>query len=437
MNKKAKLFALISIIFFSVSGGPYGLEDIVSSVGPFTTLLLCLILPVVWTIPEVMIVAELSSTYPVQGGYYRWVEMGLGKFWGFMEGWWSLLYSLLDLSLYPILFTMYLKILLPEINNLTLYFVELTVIWSCALLNIYGIKSVGYSLAAFKLFILISFLIFIFLGFQHLSFDFSVILKSQKNFETKNLLYGLSLAFWNFIGWDNSSTVLHEVDKPNKNFYKALFITIPIIVFFYFFSILVGASIDTDWQSWKFGQFSYIANSINQPFLGVILAIGGMFMCLGMFNSLLLSSTRVFLTMAQDKLLPSFFAQSHKKLLTPHNSILFCTLVYSVLVLVNFEKLLIYDVLLYLFAMMLEAIALVALRKRNKTAQTYFKIPFGTFGMYFIVSMVVLVILFVTAVNIVNFSFSFSNILLMVFLIFGGIPVYYSYKYFNGKKSSN
>ena len=348
-----------------------------------------------------------------------------------MEGWWSLLYSLIDLSLYPILFTMYLKILVPEINNLTLYFVELMVIWSCALLNIYGIKSVGYSLIGFKLFILLSFLIFMFLGFQHISFDFSAILKSQKHFETKNLLYGISLAFWNFIGWDNGSTVLHEVDKPDKNFYKALFITIPIIVFFYFFSILIGASIDADWQNWKFGQFSKIANSIHQPFLGVILAIGGMAMCIGIFNSLLLSSTRVFQTMAQDKFLPSFFAKSHKKLLTPHISILFCAFVYSGLILFDFQKLVIYDVLLYLFAMMLEAFALVALRSRNKNAKTYFKIPFGSFGMYFIVSMTVIVILFVTALNLMDFKFSFSNILLIAFLIFGGIPVYYSFKCIN------
>ena len=431
MKNKAKLLGLVSIIFFSVSGGPYGLEDIVASVGPLVTLLLILILPLIWTIPEVMIVAELSSTYPVQGGYYRWVEMGLGKFWGFMEGWWSLLYSLIDLSLYPILFTMYLKILFPEANNITLYFVELIVIWSCALLNIYGIKSVGYSLLVFKLFILLSFLIFIFLGFRHISFDFSAIFKSQRHFDTKNLLYGLSLAFWNFIGWDNGSTVLHEVDDPDKNFHKALFITIPIIVFFYFFSILVGASIDTNWQSWKFGQFSHIANLMDQPFLGIILAIGGMFMCLGIFNSLLLSSTRVFFTMAQDKFLPSFFSKSHKELFTPHISILFCASIYSVLVLVNFQKLIIYDVLLYLFAMMLEAITLVALRKKNGKAKTYFKIPLGSFGMYFIVSVTIIIIFFVTIINFLEFNFSIANIFLMVFLIFGGIPIYYFFRYFN------
>src|SRR3989338_8056993 len=133
MNKKAKFFTLIPIIFFSVSGGPYGLEEIVSSVGPINALLLILILPLIWTIPETMIVAELSSTYTVQGGYYRWVQMGLGRFWGFMEGWWSLLYTLIDLSLYPILFTTYLKIIFPDLQFWSVYIIQLLMIWSCAL----------------------------------------------------------------------------------------------------------------------------------------------------------------------------------------------------------------------------------------------------------------------------------------------------------------
>ena len=425
----------MSIIFFSVSGGPYGLEEIVASVGPFTTLFLILFIPLIWTIPEVLIVAELSSTYPVKGGYYRWVEMGLGKFWGFMEGWWSILYSLIDLSLYPILFTMYFKILFPDIDNLTLYIIEFSVIWLCALMNIYGIKSVSLSLSVFKLFILFAFLIFIFLGFKYHSVNYSLILKSfrsQEHFAPKNFLYGLSLAFWNFIGWDNGSAVLHEVDKPDKNFYKALFLTIPVIVFFYFFPVLIGVSIDTDWQNWKFGEFSHIANLMNQPFLGVILAIGGMAMCLGIFNSLLLSSSRVLLTMAEDKFLPAFFTKSHKKRFTPHVIIIFCAFAYSILILINFERLIIYDVLLYLFAMLLEALALVSLRRQNKKAKSFFKIPLGSFGLYGTVLIVILVILFMTIINIVNFKFSFVNFFIMFSLIFGGMIVYYLLKRFRG-----
>ncbi len=436
MNNKAKLFPLIAIIFFSVSGGPYGLEDIVASVGPFTTLLLIILLPLFWTIPEAMIVAELSSTYPVKGGYYRWVEMGLGKFWGFMEGWWSILYSLIDLSLYPILFTMYLKILFPETSNLHIYLIQLLVIWGCALLNILGIKKVGYSLLIFKLFILISFLIFMFLGFSHVSGDFSVILKSANHFDSKNILYGVSLAFWNFIGWDNSSAVLHEVDNAGKIFYKALFITIPIVVFFYFFSILIGASIDTEWHNWKFGQFTHMANLMNRPYLGVVLAIGGMVMCVGIFNSLLLSSTRVLLTMAEDKLIPAFFAKSHKQFLTPHRSIIFCAIIYSALVLLDFKNLIVCDVLLYLIAMMLEAIALVVLRNKNGEAPTYFKIPFGNFGMYFIVSITILVILLVIAINVISFQFTVLNIFFASLLLFGGVPVFYCIRSFNNKALS-
>src|SRR3989338_1862342 len=132
MKLKAKLFALIPILFFSVSGGPYGLEEIVTSVGPINTLLLILIIPIVWTIPECMVVAELSSNYPVQGGYYKWVQMSMGKFWGFMEGWWSILYTLIDLYLYPILFTTYLKFFFPDLNFWQLYIIQLTVIWSSA-----------------------------------------------------------------------------------------------------------------------------------------------------------------------------------------------------------------------------------------------------------------------------------------------------------------
>src|SRR3989338_5080220 len=276
MNKKAKFFTLIPIIFFSVSGGPYGLEEIVSSVGPINALLLILILPLIWTIPETMIVAELSSTYPVQGGYYRWVQMGLGRFWGFMEGWWSLLYTLIDLSLYPILFTAYLKFFFPNLDFWTLYFVQLAMIWASAAINILGIRMVGNLLTLFQGIVLLLFVFFIVLGMKHISFNFLPMLHSSRDFTVNNLLFGISLAFWNFIGWDNGSTVLHEIDNPKANYHKALFCTVPIIVIFYFFPLLVGLNIDTDWQNWRFGEFSTIANLMNQKWLAVALAVGGM-----------------------------------------------------------------------------------------------------------------------------------------------------------------
>ena len=427
-KKKAKLLALVSIIFFSVSGGPYGLEEIVSSVGPLNTLLLILLLPIVWTIPETMIVAELSSSYPIQGGYYRWVQISMGRFWGFMEGWWSTLYTLIDLSLYPILFSTYLKILFPSIDSHLLYFIQLIMIWVCAVVNILGIRVVGNILTSFQFFILFTFAIFIILGMNHISFDFSSIMGSYQQPTSSKLFLGLSIAFWNFIGWDNGSTVLHEVDNPGLNYHKALFISIPIIVFFYFFPTLVGLCIHTSWQDWKFGEFSFISNSMGFPFLGTVLAVGGMLTSLGLFNSMLLSSTRVIMTLAEDKLLPSMFSAVHSKYETPHIAIIFTALAYSVLVLFSFETLIGYDVFLYLIAILLEAIALVILRKRNPDIYSHYKIPFGMAGVYCIVSIVSLVVLFMVVINLSCFHGDIKTSFFTAFLMLSGVPIYLWYE---------
>ena len=424
MKNKAKLFALIPLIFFSVSGGPYGLEEIISSIGPLNTLLVIVILPVVWTIPETMIVAELSSTYPVQGGYYRWVQMGLGKFWGFMEGWWSVLFTLIDLSLYPILFTTYLKIIFPDLQFWSVYIIQLLMIWSCALINILGIKTVGNFLVFFKTFILVLFLFFIFLGFSHSSFDISYIFKSTNELKTSNLLFGISLAFWNFIGWDSGSTVLGEIDNPSRNYHKAVFITIPIVVFFYFFPVLIGLGIHHDWQSWKFGEFTYIANSIGQPFLGLLLAIGGMIMCLGLFNSLLLSSSRIISIMAQDKFFPKIFIKNHVTFNTPFIAIIFACLIYSFLVLFSFKNLIVYDVFLYIIALFLEALALLFLRNKNPGLHTKFKIPFGNFGLYLSFGLVTLMVLLMFFINCFGVHATLTQSLLSLGLILSGIPLY-------------
>ena len=424
MKNKAKLLALIPIIFFSVSGGPYGLEEIVTSVGPINTLLLIVLLPIVWTIPESMIVAELSSTYPLQGGYYKWVQMGLGRFWGFMEGWWSILYTLIDLSLYPILFTTYLKLLFSDLNFLSIYLIQVAMIWLCALINILGIRIVGYFLTCFNVFILLFFTVFIICGLKHISFNFIPVLNFSSPPQINNLLFGLSLAFWNYIGWDNGSTVLEEVENPNVNYHKALFITIPIIVFFYFFPTLVGLCIHTDWQNWKFGEFSHIANSMNCPVLSVLITIGGMLTCLGLFNSLLLSSSRVFSSMATDKLLPSFFSKMHSSFNTPYLAIAFSAVIFSLLVLLNFQNLVIYDVFLYLIALLLEALALVSLRKQNTNIKTNFRIPFGNMGLYLIVGAACLVILFMLVLNLLNLSNSTHGTLFSILLIFSGVPFY-------------
>ena len=84
------LIPLVAATYFMVSGGPYGLEDLVQSAGYGRALLVLAITPLLWALPTALMVGELASAIPEQGGYYEWVRRAIGPFWGFQESWLSL-----------------------------------------------------------------------------------------------------------------------------------------------------------------------------------------------------------------------------------------------------------------------------------------------------------------------------------------------------------
>lgn len=78
--KKIGLAPLVVLIFYSVSGGPFGIEDIVRAGGPFYALMGFSLL-LVWAVPEALITAELSTAMPEASGSVAWVETAFGPFW--------------------------------------------------------------------------------------------------------------------------------------------------------------------------------------------------------------------------------------------------------------------------------------------------------------------------------------------------------------------
>src|SRR6058998_3681267 len=120
---------LVFILYFSTSGGAFTTETLVASVGPGMALLILVLVPIVYSIPEVLLVGELASMLPEEGGYYRWVQRAFGPFWAFQNGWITWMYSLVDMALYPILFNQYLRFLAPELSQTAQWFVSLAVIW--------------------------------------------------------------------------------------------------------------------------------------------------------------------------------------------------------------------------------------------------------------------------------------------------------------------
>src|SRR5450759_3600824 len=108
LRRSLTTLSLVFVIFFNVSGGAFTLEGLVADTGPGLALAMLLVIPLVWSLPEVLIVGELASMLPEEGGYYRWVQRAFGPFWAFQNGWLTWMYSLIDMAIYPKLFVTYL-----------------------------------------------------------------------------------------------------------------------------------------------------------------------------------------------------------------------------------------------------------------------------------------------------------------------------------------
>ena len=80
-------------------------------------LLLILITPIIFSLPNMLMVRELNSMMPAEGGYYHWVKQAFGPFSGFMAGWMNWIMSFVDVAIYPVLAAYYIGYFIPEIRN--------------------------------------------------------------------------------------------------------------------------------------------------------------------------------------------------------------------------------------------------------------------------------------------------------------------------------
>jgi len=110
-------WSVVALIFFEVAGGPFGIEDSVRYGGATLALVGLLVLPIIWSIPEALVTAELGTMFPEDSGYVAWVTAAFGPFWGFQEGFLSWISGVIDNSIYPIYLARYLKWFIPILEK--------------------------------------------------------------------------------------------------------------------------------------------------------------------------------------------------------------------------------------------------------------------------------------------------------------------------------
>jgi amino acid transporter len=373
------LWPLVAATFFMVSGGTYGIEDIVHGAGYGRAILFLVLTPILWSLPTAFMLGELASALPHEGGYYAWVRRAMGDFWGFQEAWLSLVASKFDMAIYPTLFVAYLVRIFPWFSHgYRGVMVGVAIVIICALLNIAGVRAVSNT--SVWLFILLSapFIAIMLIGpFRHGSLINAV---TTPTTSTVDMIGGLLICMWNYMGWDNASTIATEVEKPQKTYPRAMLAAVCIIALSYILPVAAVWATGLTPAAWETGSWAEIAGLIGGPLLRIGLVIGGMISAFGMFNALVMSYSRLPLAMAQDGMLPQFFTKLHPKTRAPWVSITVCAAGWAMCLGLGLDRLVTIDILLYGASLVLEFLALIWLRVREPDLPRPFRVPGGMFG---------------------------------------------------------
>jgi amino acid transporter len=382
--KKIRPVQLIAVIFFTVSGGPYGLEPLLTYAGHHGAILLLLLTPLLWDVPAIFTVLELNSMMPVTGGYYKWVKYALGTRWGFYEGWWTWLYTFVDLAIYPVLFVTYAGFFFPG-SDVYKIPVCVTFIWLSAGLNILGIVPVGRASLILGAIVLTPFIVLIGMAFYNHSGSVALPSPSLKGLTLPNLGMALYTIMWNCLGWDNTTTYAEEVEKPVRSYLISTIIAFVLVIVLYIMMIWVAQFSGIDPAKLNKDLFPALGVLVGGHWLGAFVAFGGMASCLGIYASVLLSVSRVPMVMADDNLLPKKLNKRHKKFNTPYIAIIVCSIVVCGMIFWDLESLFIIDVTIYGAGLALEYISLIRLRIKEPDTCRPFKIPLGVGGLCFVV----------------------------------------------------
>jgi amino acid transporter len=362
-----------------VSGGTYGTEEIVHGAGYGRAILILLLTPILWSLPTAFMIGELSSALPFEGGYYAWVRRAMGNFWGFQEAWLSLVASIFDMAIYPTLFVAYLTRMFPWFNDGHRgLMVGLGVVIACAVLNIAGVRVV--STTSLWLFFALSapFALMVVLApFKYGALFHAVTTPTTSRMD---IVGGLLIAMWNFMGWDNASTIATEVERPQRTYPRAMLAAVAIVGLSYVLPVAAVWMTGLPATAWETGSWADIAGLIGGPLLRVGLVLGGMMSAFGMFNALVMSYSRLPLAMAQDGMLPAVFGKLHPRTRSPWVAIVVCAIFWAPCLLLGFERLITIDILLYGTSLALEFVALIALRIREPELPRPFRVPGGVFG---------------------------------------------------------
>ncbi len=425
----------ISIIIGAVigSGVFLNLPTVAKFAGsPGISVFIWLIGGVLW-LPQILVLAEMGTAYPTQGGPYYFLYKAGSPFLAFLYTWTAFLTSdtptitIIALSAASAI-SFFAPILTNQIYAKLFAAILIIVFAAIQFRSVKTGSNFQIILTISKLLPLTAIVIigFFFLGKGNL-YLFPMMKNSAGNF-LNQFTAGISATLWAYAGFINILYMAGEVMNPSKILPRSLFGSLVFVTIAYTLISLCVSSIV------PFNKLVAADGTFINPFAyldyfnryaGSFFAIATFISMAGVLNSVIMTQPRLEYAMAKDGLFFKSFGHLHPKYLTPDYSISIQSLLAIILFFLgDINTLLGYFTLSYVLQNALVYGAIFSLRKKNDYLPSY-KIKHA-----FIYATISIVIqLYIAAGTFM--AFPIAGILACLFLIFSGLPVYW---YFYKKK---
>lgn len=354
-------------------------------------------------LPSALVSAELATGWPKSGGVYIWVREALGDRWGFFSIWMQWIHNI---AWYPVILsfiaTTLAYIAFPSMINNKYYVLSVILIsfWGMTLLNYLGIKiSTWFSTVGVIGGTIIPGIFIIALGISWLamgrpsqiSFSASEWFPTFGHISDFVFLAGLFLAF---AGLEVSASLAGEVEKPQKNYPRAIIMAALIT-----FSLLVLGAISISIIV-PYKEISLVAGLMEafETFLphyhldGLIPVLGGLLIigAVAEVNSWMISPIKGLYATSIHGNLPPFFQNLNKRG-TPTHLLLFQAIIVSLTALVflfmptvssGFWILTALSAQSYLIMYILMFVSAIRLRYTKPHVPRVYRIPFPHKGIW-------------------------------------------------------
>ncbi len=259
LKREITLLPLFALIYFTVCGGAFGIEPLIGLSGPGMAIILIILTPLIFSIPNMLMVREMTSMMPVEGGYYHWVKQAFGQFAGFMAGWMNWVVSWVDVSIYPVLAASYLSYFIPFLREdhiigkfeipawVLQWLVALVLIWLITALNIRGARLTALTANWIGVLMIIPLIIMSAVGIytwiqSGVTINLPLLPNGETGFSgiTGALSVGLFVVMWNYMGWELPSAAGDEIVNPKRTYPAAMALVLVAAILTYMLPTLAG-----------------------------------------------------------------------------------------------------------------------------------------------------------------------------------------------------